>query len=822
MLSLKIILIACLLPAWLFAEQTLKLTGSQQKCEGDGIRADNSRSDTIDILDYDIHLDILDFTGKSIGGYTSVSFKSKLDGVSQLYLDLLKLHIDSIKQNGQPLSFSYTDSLLLIINLTTAMNTGDASVVTIYYHGKPQVDASGWGGFYFSADYAYNLGVGFSADPHAYGRVWFPCFDNFVERSTYHFSIITTDTKMALCNGALISTIDNGNGTKTWNWEMTDEIPSYLACVAVGSYAPAYFNYYGIEDTIPVQLGAVAADTTDMKNSFVHLTDALSIFENHFGPYRWNKVGYSLVPFTGGAMEHATNIAYPNFMVNGNTLYEDFLVHELSHHWFGDLATCETAEDMWLNEGWASYCVYLFYENEYGKEKYDEEVAANHEAVVHYAHTTSQDGQYFPVSGVPHDYTYGTTVYKKGADMVHTLRSYMGDSMFFSCVTSYLNNHQLQAVSSYDLRDALSACSGIDLTDYFNDWIFSGGFAQFSIDSVQVSPSGNSFAVNVFIRQRLDHAPHYYHSVPLEITFMDDGWNKVTEKTVMSGRCGIYTTTLPFNPIYTGLDLAEKISDAITADTKTIKTTGPNNFVYGKMNLNVLSLPDSAFLRIEHNYAPPDGFKTPVPGLHISDYRYWKVDGILPAGFDATALVNYNGANTTGGGFLDNNLISNVEDSLVILYRATPAFDWQIIADVTQNFLGSHNDKKGNFTINHLQKGEYSLGIFDYTKVDSMIDTGNDSCLYLGTLPIESEENGALKVYPNPSHDLLTVDIDFTGTHNLLEIYNLYGDPVYREKLVGNKVKRNIAVQNWSRGVYLVLISNTDGGKYLSRLVVVN
>jgi aminopeptidase N len=167
---------------------------------------------------------------------------------------------------------------------------------------------------------------------------------------------------MALCNGALISTIDNGNGTKTWNWEMNEEIPSYLACVAVGNYAPAYFNYYGIEDTIPVQLGAVAADTSDMKNSFVHLTDALSIFENHFGPYRWNKVGYSLVPFTGGAMEHATNIAYPNFMVNGNTLYEDFLVHELSHHWFGDLATCETAEDMWLNEGWASYCVYLFYE----------------------------------------------------------------------------------------------------------------------------------------------------------------------------------------------------------------------------------------------------------------------------------------------------------------------------------------------------------------------------------------------------------------------------------------------------------------------------
>jgi aminopeptidase N len=75
--------------------------------------------------------------------------------------------------------------------------------------------------------------------------------------------------------------------------------------------------------------------------------------------------------------------------------------------------------------------------NEYGKDKYDEEVIANHEAVVHYAHTPSQDGQYFAVSGVPHDYTYGTTVYNKGADVVHTLRSYMGDSLFFNCMTSY-------------------------------------------------------------------------------------------------------------------------------------------------------------------------------------------------------------------------------------------------------------------------------------------------------------------------------------------------------------------------------------------------
>lgn len=785
------------------------------------IRAENSRSDTIDILNYDIHLDITDFSGKTISGFCTINFKSKLDNISQLYLDLLDLQVDSVTQNEQILSYSY-DSVLLVVNLASPLNTGDSSAVSVYYHGVPQGDPTGWGGFYFSGDYAFNLGVGFGADPHSYGRVWFPCYDNFVERSTYHFFITTADTKMALCNGELIFSTDNGDGTKTWSWEMEQTIPAYLACVAVGNYAPAYLNYYGIEDTIPIQLGATAADTADMKNSFVHLTDALAIFENHFGPYRWNKVGYSVVPFSGGAMEHATNIAYPSFMVNGNTSYEDFYVHELSHHWFGDLVTCETAEDMWLNEGWAVYSESVFHESEYGKEDYDARIAANHESVVHYAHAPFNDGQYFPVSGVPHDYTYGTTVYNKGCDMVHTLRGYMGDSLFFHCVTNYLSDKQFTPESSSDLRDYLSSCSGLDLTDYFNDWIFSPGFAQFSIDSFQVSPNGNAFTVNVYIKQRLDHAPHYYHNVPLDVTFMKDDGSEMTEKAVMNGRCGIYSTIIPFNPAYIGLDLGEKISDAITADSKEISTTGGVNFVNGKMNLTVNSLPSPALLRIEHNYAPPDGFKTPVNNLHISQYRYWKVDGIIPIGFDASALINYNGTTSSGGGYLDNDLITNSEDSLVVLYRSSPKFDWQILTDVSQNFAGSHTDKHGIFTINHLQKGEYTFAIFDHDKIDSVLITGTDSCFFLSEPSIKGKGEGKLEIYPNPAHESLTVSIDFPGVNNLLEIYNLYGQRIYAEKLSPNLSKKNFSVNQWPKGVYLINIKNEKGKKLATQVVIVD
>src|SRR5437773_1816089 len=104
--------------------------------------ADNSRSDTINILDCDIHLNITDYAGKTISGFTTITFKSKLDNISELDLDLLELQIDSITQNNQPLSFTYNDTLIKI-NLFAAMNTGDSSQLTIFYHGSPQGDASG-------------------------------------------------------------------------------------------------------------------------------------------------------------------------------------------------------------------------------------------------------------------------------------------------------------------------------------------------------------------------------------------------------------------------------------------------------------------------------------------------------------------------------------------------------------------------------------------------------------------------------------------------------------------------------------------------------
>lgn len=704
--------------------------------------ADNSRSDTIDILNYTIRLDFPEFTGPvPITGSTDITFAPRMNNVSKMRLDLLKLTVDSIELNGANLAFTYNDTVIAIDFQPSVLNIGDTTTITVHYRGIPQGDASGWGGFYFNGGYAFNLGVGFAADPHAYGRVWFPCFDNFVERSTYRFDITSPAAKPAVCNGELVNDTTYTNGRRLRTWVLNETIPTYLASVAVAPYTLVNQTYNGINGPVPIVLAAAAADTNNLKSSFIHLKDALAAYENAYGPYLWNRVGYVLVPFNSGAMEHATNIAYPRYAANGTLSYETLMAHELAHHWWGDLATCETQEDMWLNEGMASYSEFLFTEQVYGKAAYMADVRSNHENLIHNAHI-NEDG-YRAISGVPHEYTYGDHVYLKGADVAHTMRGYLGDSLFFVGLRAQMEANRFTHTNSTEFMNILTAATGVDMTDFFNGWVFNGGWPHFSMNNYTVTPvAGGNYEVTVNVKQKLTGAPSYFNNVPLEITYFDAQWNRRTEKIIVSGADETATHTIPFSPVLVAVNLDEKISHSAANDQKVIKAAGVNTFTNARMTVTVQAVADSAYILVEHNFAKPDPVKSPKP-YRLSDYRYWKVSGIFPAGFDATAKVNYDGRTATTGyaSWLDHTLINTKEDSLVLLYRENPSDDWNLFPYFTKT-MGNVNDKVGSITIDSLIAGEYVLAMRDYTLSSREI----------------AEAANALLVYPNPSADVITVD----------------------------------------------------------------
>ena len=777
--------------------------------QNEQIQAANSRSDTVDVLKYTINLNITDFTTNKIKGNTVVKFIPKVNGINKLDLDLLKLTIDSIEVGGINLTYTYNDTLLKI-NLPTTVNINDTTAVTVYYQGTPQGDPSGWGGFYFQGNYAYNLGVGFGANPHVYGRVWFPCFDNFVERSQYEFNITTNNGKIAYCNGSLVSDSSDISGNRTRKWIMNEPIPSYLASVAVANYTQVNQTYNGMNGSIPIILAAAASDTAHIKSSFVNLNTALTTFENHFGPYMWNRVGYCLVPFNSGAMEHATNIAYPIGLADGTLNYQDVYAHELSHHWFGDLATCRTQEDMWLNEGWAHYCEFLFTEALSGYTNYLSAARANHAENLQFLHV--KEGGYLTLSNIPFNYTYGDHVYNKGADVAHTMRGYNGDSLFFYSLKTYLSQNHYKDVSSTDFRDALTAASGINMNDFFNDWVFNPGWPHFSIDSTVSTPNGSNYTVAIYVKQKLTGAPNLYTNVPLEITFKAADFTEQTQHFTMSGVTASFNFTVPFNPAFIAINMGEKISDAITPEYKKIKTTGNFNFLNAKMNITVQNISDSAFVRVEHNYTAPDPIKNFSQHFRLSPNHYWKVDGILPSTFKAKATINYDGRTSSFSGnmWLDNNLVTTFEDSLVLMYRTNAADDWKVYQYYSKNMSLNNNDKRGIITIDTLRLGEYVFAMKDPS-------VGIQNRLSSSELP-------TIQVFPNPTKDLLSIDFFASAikisNNFVLIITDSSGKIVSKQKLDPEQNTVLIKTTGFSNGLYFISLNQKDALVAKSKFIV--
>ena len=721
---------------------------------------ENLRSDTFDIIKYTVNLDITDFANQKIKGNTIVRYAPKLNGQTKISLDLLKMTIDSITQNSIQLTYTYNDTLLRV-NLPITVNTTDTNNLIVYYHGAPQGDPAGWGGFSFSGNYAYNLGVGFGANPHNYGRVWFPCFDNFVEKSKYEFNITTILAKTSFCNGALISDITNG-GVHTRKWILDKEIPTYLASVAVADYTQVNWNIAAANGNLPVVLAARPTDTTAIKNGFVHLPNAVLGFENYYGQYVWNRVGYCLVPFNSGAMEHATNIAYPQ-AATGIAYESQLMAHELSHHWWGDLMTCETQEDMWLNEGMASYSERLFLEWTYNYGKYIAEVKSIHDDIVKYIHL--RENGFRAISGVPHQYTYGDHVYKKGSDVSHTLRSYMGDAAFFAGLKYVMQQKAYKNMNSLEFRDLLETSSGLNLHDFFDNWVMNAGWPHFSIDSITTTGSVAPYTSVVHVKQKLFGAPNLYSNVPLEVSFMNTAWNKEIKTITMSGASQSFTVQTNVLPVYAGMNVDSKISDAISSEYKTIKTNTNINYALGRALVMVSNKgADSSFVRIEHNIAAPDPIQNNVYNFRLNSQHYWKVDGILSNGFVAKLRFNFDGGKVkSGNSYLDTSLIIVNSDSLILLYRKNAGDDWKEVSHYTKMTFGA---KVGNFTVDTLKFGEYVFA--------------NGHSNILTSLKNKQSQVVELNLYPNPSSTILNVAIEnYKLTANSsIDIYDMQGKVV--------------------------------------------
>lgn len=757
-----------------------------------------SHSNIIDVQEYTIVLDISDVNNQFIKGYTTIRLKPVQEQMDEVLLDFQNLYIDSIICDVCNITnYTYNDTLIDIF-LDNSYSPEDELNITVYYNGYPQQDPSGWGGFYFVNDYAFNLGVGFEDIPHNYGRVWFPCNDNFIDRAIVNTIITTKPEHTAVCAGELLSVIEDSETLKkTYYWKIENPIPTYLVSVAVGNYKKISHVYNGVERQIPVEFYIYPTDSLKTVNSFANIDTTLSVYEHKFGPYKWNRVGYVAVPFNSGAMEHVTNIAVGRAFIDGQLTYEELFYHELAHMWFGDAITCSSAEDMWINEGWATFVESIFYEFVKSKETALASRRKAHEAVLRYYHI--DDGGFHALYPMSQDLTYSNTVYEKGASVAHTLRGYLSDDVFFPAISAMIDTFLFQSISSYQMSEFLSIHTGMDLSGFFNEWVFSPGFVHYSIDSTKTIYNGTNYEVTVYVKQKLRGRTNFANFNRTEINFMDEDYNIYSDFIDFDGEYGQKTFTVPFNPVLVMCDYYEKFADATIDEPKYISTTGTKtyNYTYFKANVQSVNAEQETFLRIIHNWAAPDTLKNTIPGLKIANHRYWTIEGIFPDGFWTKGEFTYN-TSTSSAGYVDNEFITNSLDSIVLLYRPNRASDWTIEP-------ATNNKVLKRLTVDTLKTGEYALAIWDWE--------------YYAKTSKHFSEN-FINIYPNPNNGQFSFSTDGI-VEELVEIYNVFGEKLFSKLISAGQESYSMNLSNLKDGIYLLILHDKNSQNiYKSKFVI--
>ncbi len=742
------------------------------------LRSTSSVADSLDVLHYDIFLTSIDFAAHHLTANTSLWVVPKRS-LQDFTLELKDLIVDSVTVNGvyQPMFSQEPD--LVHIHVGQTYDQSDTVRLQLWYSGVPFHE--NWGGFHFSGNYAFNLGVGFESNPHNLGKAWFPCVDDFQDRATYHLSVRLPETMTAISGGNFESVTDTVDGYRVWQWEYIYAIPTYLASVTLGDYVLYEDVFHGTSADVPITIYTRPADTAKVATAFQHLKEILSIFEDRFGPYPFERVGYTGTAI--GAMEHVSNISYPNSAITPNLTYEYLYAHELAHMWFGNQVTCASEGDMWLNEGWGTFCQYFFKHDLYDPETYRLEMNDNHYDILKNAHLT--DGSYLALVNVPTEYTYGTTVYDKGATVVHTLMNYLGPEVFFPAIQAYVQQFAYQSASTYDLRDFLSSYTGIPMDGFFENWIETPGTPHYSIDSMRVMPSGNQFTTEIFMKQKHKGVDFIGDANRVEVSLVGANWQSFTDSIHFDGLTGKSVKTTDFEPVVAFCDPMDKCSDATTDLTVVVRQTGETPYPDHSFRLYVDALPDSALLRLTHHWAAPDSLHTPQPGLRLSPYRHWQFEGIVPDGTQLRGRFFY-----SNGPTLDQSLILSATDSVVLLYRPSAADDWQTI-DQTHEGLWNI----GYIYVDTLQLGQYTLAVWDTTLT--------------GLKPQQkTEETGSLQLYPNPTHHELNLAIaDYRQT--MISITDSAGRILLN--LQPEDEITHINVSDWKIGSYYVSLSKSDG-----------
>ena len=468
-----------------------------------------------------------------LNGKATITAKPHFYPSDELILDARGMEILKVQMNGADVDYTYEDALHLIIDLGRTYKNDEKYTVAIEYISKPDelemggsAAIAGDKGLYFVNPKGEEKGkmpqIWTQGETQS-NSVWFPTIDSPNAKTTQEIYITVEEKYVTLSNGKLVSSKSNKDGTRTDYWKQDLPHTPYLFMLAVGEYSIVKDSYTKEDGTkIEVNYYVEPEHEKDAMGIFGETPKMIAYFSELLDlEYPWDKYHQIVVrDYVSGAMENTGAVIFGEYVYKDAEALLDnndqsTIAHELFHHWFGDLVTCESWANLPLNESFANYSQYLWDEYRYGMDEADYQ--AELEADGYYQQASYQG--YHDLIWFDHfdkEDMFDSHSYNKGGRILHMLRSYLGDEAFFKGLNNYLVSNKFKAAEVHHLRLAFEEVSGEDLNWFFNQWFLGKGhlilFTEYEIDA---ETGVNSVILKVKQRQNIDDFPIY--KIPTEV-----------------------------------------------------------------------------------------------------------------------------------------------------------------------------------------------------------------------------------------------------------------------------------------------------------------